>query len=101
MRQSFNCVDINKRVAIVPNAVKYFYGVKLLLQDPDRLVIGIGNDARDNVLAMGAHSVEIDLGFGDPSPSPERLGVGPRTCDFVRQRLNPRRERRVGGDGDV
>ena len=86
---------------MVPNAVKYFYGVKLLLQDPDRLVIGIGKDARDNVLAMGAHAVKIDLGFGDPPRSPERLGVGPRTCDLVRHRLNPRRERRVGGDGDV
>ena len=101
MRHSFNCVDIKKQVAKVPNAVKYFYGIKLLPQDPDRLEIGIGKYARNNVLAMGAPSVEIDLGFGDPSPSPERLGVGPRTCDFVRQRLNPRRERRVGGDGDV
>ncbi len=101
MGHSFNLVDIKRRVAQALDAVKYFYGVKLLPQDPDRLEIGIGKYARNNVLAMGAHSVEIDLGFGDPSPPPERLGVGPRTCDFVRQRLNPRRERRVGGDGDV
>jgi len=98
---SFNLVDVKRRVEQALDAVKYFCGVKLLPQDPDRLEIGIGKYARNNVLAMGAHSVEIDLGFGDPSPSPERLGVGPRTCDFVRQRLNPRRERRVGGDGDV
>jgi len=101
VRHSFDCVDIKKQVAKVPNAVKYFYGSKLLFKDPDRLVIGIGKYARNNVLAMGAHSVKIDLGFGDPSRSPKRLGIGQRTGDFVRQRLNPRRERRVGGNGDV
>jgi hypothetical protein len=96
--ESFNCTDIKctdikKQVAKAPNAVKYFYGVKLLLEDLDRLVIGIGKYARNNVLAMGAHSVKIDLGFGDPSRSPEPLAVGQRTRDPVRQRLNPRRER--------
>ena len=101
MRHSSNCVDIKKQVARVPNAVKYFDGIKLLLQSPDRLVIGIGKYARDNVLAMGAHAFEIDLCFGDPSRSPKRLGIGPWTGDFVRHRLNPRRERRVGRVGDV
>ena len=82
----------------MPNAVKYIYGVKLLLQSPDRLVIGIGKYACDNVLAMGAHAFEIDLCFGDPSRSPKRQ---PRIGDPVRHRFNPRRERRVGRDGDV
>lgn len=95
MRHSFNCVEK------VPNAVKYFYGIKLLLQSPDRLVIGIGKYARDNVLAMGAHAFKIDLCLGDPSRSPKRLGIGPWTGDFVRHRLNRGRERRVGRDGDV
>ncbi len=101
MGHSFKFVDIKRRVAHTLSAVDYFCEPKLLSQNSDRLVIGIGKYACDNVLAMGAHSVKIDLGFGDPSRSPERLAVGQRTRDLMRQRLNPRRERRVDGDGDV
>ena len=70
--------------AVRMHSKRQFPGPAFLPQNPDGLVIGIGKCARDQVPAMDPHAIEIDLSFGDPPRSLQRLGVGARAGDFLR-----------------
>jgi hypothetical protein len=61
----------------------------------------VGEPARDRLLAQRAHTVEIDLGFADPTRPLERIGLDFGAGDPARDRLGLRRKRRLAPNGNV
>ena len=65
-----------------------------MLEDRERLIIGIAEPVSDQSHSSGAHPVEIDLSLADPARPLERFGLRIGAGDPARNRLDMGRKRR-------